>query len=366
MRRCSELLSVGLSAAIFLMLLVQLMPKTDEAEPPEKVLQTPQITKIENQTAVSAIVLPPPPEAKASVPSTLQVSAQPIEPLSPSPAHTNPREPTSVEPLRPASPAQKVAPPVDIEPLKSNRQRPLRQKESMPPLLAEDKKTESLSVKPMTVDRSATRRNPASDEKPQAANASPAEPIVGAEEARPLMARGRPLLRLLEHGDGPRIDIAWPESAGARERLFQSFARCYGMVVALMAPDGNLYSDQSDTAPWAINLDRFSGFVRQSGQLGTSGERIWSLKILRRHPMAAGAATVRLFPRAMDALLIGGLHKLLGDDYGSAKSIDARYIQRGDAVVIDDIMANGLPVSGRIDLSHAAGRKCQSRAPKGV
>ncbi len=367
MRPRNELLSIGLSAAIALMLIAQFMPRTEISKAPEKSPMMPPAAMTKPQITVTAITLPPPPEPNAEAPTLPEVSAQAINPLTPSAPATSQHQPAAVKPLRAVSSAEaEPIKPIPVEPLKSNPNLPSKPEESVALPVAKADVRMARSVEPMKT----KNRTDAADHMPEATSepvdALSSEPVIGREEAKPLMAQGRPLLRLLEHGDGPQIDIAWPEGSGAREQLFRSFARCYGMVVALMGPQGNLYSDQSETAPWPINLDRFSGFVRQSGRLGTSGERAWSLRILRRHPAAAGAATVRVFPRAMDALLIGGLRKLLGDNYRSAKSIDARYVQRGGAVIIVDILANGLPVKGRIDLTHAAGRECRGRRAKGV
>lgn len=46
--------------------------------------------------------------------------------------------------------------------------------------------------------------------------------------------KGRTLLRILEHGDGPEIQITWPKSSRERDRLFDLLVRCYGVRVALM------------------------------------------------------------------------------------------------------------------------------------
>jgi hypothetical protein len=70
---------------------------------------------------------------------------------------------------------------------------------------------------------------------------------------------------------------------------------------------------------------------------------------------------VRLFPRHLDALLLGGLKALIGDGYASANAIRARYRRDGEGVLVEAIRLDGRPILGRIDLS-AAARRCRSGA----
>ena len=358
MRRRSEIISMGLSIAIVAVLLTQLIPTQS---PPSRELpkaSKPAPMAPPKPIALAAVPLPAPPSMPAPAPAPVVTVAAPtaapelVTPLKPTPkSAAMPVEPVkTVEPLRKTTDKhlEKVAP-VKVEPIKPIKTVTPRPAKPIIPL----KKPEAT----LTTARPAPVK-PAQTPTPQ---------TVGTTDTTPLMASGRPLLRLLEHGDGPSIDIAWPHNTRGREVLFQSFADCYGMLVALMASNGDLYSDRDTSGPWRINRDRYSGFVRQSGALGTTGERAWSRRILHRHPRAAGSTTIRVFPRAMDALLIGGLSRLLGEDYRATKSIGARYVQTGNAILIDDIVADGLPVAGRIDLTAAGSRRCRASAkPEGI
>lgn len=173
--------------------------------------------------------------------------------------------------------------------------------------------------------------------------------------------QGRALLRILEHGEGPSVEIAWPASDKAREHLFQRFASCYGMRIALMDDGGRLFVGEGRRlAPWSINLDRYSGYVRQASGVTGRAERQAIGRIRAHHGKVVGATPVRLFPRRVDAVLLGGLHELLGGDYASSKTIRATYLLKGGTVIVDAVIVDGRRVPGRIDLSLGTGRTCSA------
>lgn len=169
---------------------------------------------------------------------------------------------------------------------------------------------------------------------------------------------GRPLLKLLELGEGPSVEIAWPASAAERGQLYRVLSQCYGMRIALMTTDGALFDDDGAPGrPWAINMDRYSGFVRQSSGAAPIEEHRTARRIRELHRLA-GATPVRVFPRAADAALLGGLKALIGPTYASAKRIRARYQITGWRISVGDVSADGRAVGGRIDLSGAVQRRC--------
>ncbi|MBT5777986.1 MAG: hypothetical protein HOI02_01095, partial [Rhodospirillaceae bacterium] len=180
------------------------------------------------------------------------------------------------------------------------------------------------------------------------------DPVVEAE--------GRVLLRILEHGSGPEIEIAWPVSAIKRRALYRLFEACYGMEIALLDSAGRLYSRAGQAGrPWQPNLDRYSGFVRQpSGRL-TSDEKDNVSRIRALHGGLRAASNVRLFPRRLDAFLLGGLKALIGEGYSRASAIRAHYRRDGDSVLVEGIRLDGRPISGRVDLSKA-GQRCRGGA----
>ena len=200
------------------------------------------------------------------------------------------------------------------------------------------------------------QRRPAKspDPAPQAAP-SPSEPAtvtVSQSEAK----QGRTLLRLLEHGSGPEIELAWPDSSAKRRRLYGLLHGCFGMRVGVMDASGQLYRVNGTTrVAWTPNLDRYSGFLRSpSGRLAPEEARIVQVA----GAGLSSAAAVRLFPRRVDALLLGGLNALIGPDYPRLQTIHARYRLKGQRVLIESVTGDGRPYAGTIDLTPAAQRAC--------
>ncbi|MBF0368899.1 MAG: hypothetical protein HQL52_05500 [Magnetococcales bacterium] len=159
---------------------------------------------------------------------------------------------------------------------------------------------------------------------------------------------GRTLLRLLEHGSGPAIEIAWPNSSTQKERLGQILGRCYGMRIAVMTGSG-LYTKQGSTSgtPWQIDPDRYSAFIRQSLNGLAPGERSEARTIRNRHGISAGRV-VRIFPRIFDAALLGGLSALVGDSFSKSRHIEAHYVMQGSQVVVKGVLADGRSIPGVI------------------
>lgn len=160
---------------------------------------------------------------------------------------------------------------------------------------------------------------------------------------------GRALLRVLEHGKGPQIEIAWPQTAAMRDALYQKLQGCFGMESALMDRAGNLFRTEDPRGQrWEINLDRFSGFLRQaSGQLPHKEERKLD-QISSRHGSLDRPVPVRIFPRRVDASLLGGLQAVIGQGYMSAGLIQAQYDKNG---LVTDIRLDGRLINGRVKLS---------------
>jgi len=175
-------------------------------------------------------------------------------------------------------------------------------------------------------------------------------------------AEGRALLRILEHGSGPEVEIAWPVSMIQRQFLYRLLEACYGMEIALMDSKGRLYRSVGVVGqPWQPNLDRYSGIVRQPSGSLTPDEQITIDHINKYHSGLRSAENVRLFPRRLDALLLGGLKMLIGDNYASVAVIRAHYRRAGDIVLVEGISVDDRPVFGQINLSNA-NRHCQSSA----
>ena len=358
MGRLENILSAGFSVILAIVLLVHFITdaESEQSQNDHKAPMIPRASII--KIPMKTLELPPPPDIAAEA----------------SPAKIAKR-------LKPGMPVKTIKEIVPLEP-KVRKSKP--QVYKVVPLKPTVKILERLKTKVASPLKPDNRANPqeitpaiSSDVKPQTAKLSMAledkgiisrskkltngqKLTVGRKNMSLLVDRGRPLLRLLEHGDGPSIDISWPANRRERKALFEIFEKCYGMVVALISRNGDLHSHLSQRAPWEINLDYYSGFVRQSGDLSTASEREWTRRIVKMHPHAVGSLPVRVFPRETDALLMGGLQKILKGFYGSTKSITARYVRNGKRVLIENIKADGRGVRGRIDLSSVLRRTCRN------
>ena len=94
----------------------------------------------------------------------------------------------------------------------------------------------------------------------------------------------------------------------------------------------------------------------------TPDERRGVEEIRSFHRRLPRAIPGRLFPRRVDAYLLGGLRELVGNGYGQVKSIHATYRMVGGRVLVEAIEVDGRRLAGRINLSVVAGRSCQTAA----
>jgi hypothetical protein len=161
---------------------------------------------------------------------------------------------------------------------------------------------------------------------------------------------GRVLLRQLEAGDGPGIEIAWPASQRERDALYKVFTRCYGMTTAILSDDGQIYRAIDPAgAAWRLNPDRYSGFLRQASGRVVPAERRELGQIRGRHRIGGGVP-VRLFPRGVDAALLGGLQQLTGARFSPKAVIRARYRLSGQVVRVANVQSAGVKAPGEFDL----------------
>jgi hypothetical protein len=200
---------------------------------------------------------------------------------------------------------------------------------------------------------------PAEPPPPPERAAAPAEPAPAPTEPAPEPAKhasqdeladGRVLLRMLETGKGPLVEIAWPDDPAARTRLYTALAACHGMETVLLGPGDRLFAANGRKGEAAeINPDSTSGFVRRPAGALPAPERETITRTRQRHGLAGGAP-VRLFPRTVDAALLGGLQAAVGPDYLGRRLIHAHYRLDGSRVSVDRIDADGTPVPGAIAL----------------
>ncbi len=291
--------------------------------------------------ATMPVVLPPPP---ASVRSPKALAARAKE--APQIAETEQKPPPAkrVKPKGPSTPSLSTGAKASAPPPQKPKSKP-NDAPKQPHQTTQDKPDRPrLSARPSLATKEANTEGPG-------------KPIVVDQSD---VAEGRTLLRLLEYGSGPTIELAWPDAAGHRESLFALLAQCFGMQVALMDAAGHLYVAKGQpNTPWNPNLDRFSSFIRQpTGQLSRQ-ERQAAERIRAHHGGQISASPVRVFPRTVDARLLGGLRRLVGDSYTTAQAIRARYRLSGRRLVVDQIVADGRTIQGRLALLPVARGACR-------
>ncbi len=279
----------------------------------------------------------------------LLILALPNPKTKPQEIHNQQTKAPAAQPLQAQSPATPTAIILPAPPPPPAPKRVVKAVESKPKPLAKP----VLKIAPKPVKNA--------QKKPQPRPKKPEPTIFLATAGKKGLQEGRALLRILEHGAGPLIEIAWPTSSAQRDVLYKRFSQCFGMRIALVNPQIGLYVDEGPRGQkWDINLDRFSGFLRQpSGGLARQ-ERSKVQLIRGYHGGLLQASPVRLFPRNVDALLLSGLGRIIGTAYQQAKQIRATYRLSGQRTFVDHIRVDGHSFPGTIDLS-GAGRKCLRR-----
>ncbi len=155
--------------------------------------------------------------------------------------------------------------------------------------------------------------------------------------------RGRALLHLLKHGQGPSIEIAWPNGAAARSQLYARLRGCHGLGLGLVDANGELRTlDVKDP-----DADTGSGLVRDPLDRLVRAERLLIATVAR----GGTDRPVRLFPRRVDADLLGRLDLLVGGDLAGRREIRGAYRFHAGGVVIGDLSIDGRSINARIPLA---------------
>ncbi|MEH6496173.1 MAG: hypothetical protein V7740_10560 [Pseudomonas marincola] len=164
------------------------------------------------------------------------------------------------------------------------------------------------------------------------------------------VSEGRVLLKLLETGKGPDVEIAWPARSDQRQKLFNAFQTCLGTQTGLMMSSGSIYVAGGDRRqPMVINRDRTSLFLRQSaGVLPTDEARQHTA--IRSYHGIKGGAPVRVFQRVIDAALLGGLFRLVSADVTDNIRVRGQYGLKAGAITIENISVNGAKRSGHVEI----------------
>jgi len=167
-------------------------------------------------------------------------------------------------------------------------------------------------------------------------------PVAGAGAVSRLLAR-------IEQGEGPSIEIAWPEGADARERLAAHLTRCAAWRSLLLA-DGRLWAADGEAGqPWApARPETVSGLIRTLD--GPATDPGLTAAIRARHGLAGGSA-VAVVHRDWDARLLAGLLGLAGPELEAAGVVRARYtVDAAGRLAVTAVRLDGRERPGRVDL----------------
>jgi hypothetical protein len=314
------------------------VPQQTEAAP------EPEPPAPESVREASVVPLAPEPIAPKPVRDVLPLQPQPaLEPAKVTPAvlREAPEPADEIVPLRP-EPQAKPEPPPQVKPPEVTPLRPV------PP-----KVQPQLPQAPKIIVRATPPAPPLAPPKSKPERApAPKPPAVTAEA---VVGEGRAFLKILEQGAGPGIEIRWPSDSAQRDRLYGVLVQCLGMRTGLLDGDGRLYLGEGQKGqPSTLDGERYSGFVRRpEGAIARDEEREIG-RVRSYHQVRASASAARIFPRRVDAYLIGGLRQLVGESYLKTKSIRAAYRLRNGQPVVDSIVADGRRIDGVIELTAVA------------
>ena len=366
--------SLALSLSVILFIAVSAMfMNIFIAEPPieEKSSQTAKLKKILDKPTIKPkrnIQLPSPPPLKVKQPNKKQA---PVKTIAPPPASiiqpkaskpfkplvitsdTTTQEKLKLPPLKPLKVQQPnklqapvktiVPPPASIiqhkaskpfKPLEITPDAATQEKPELPPIKTvkpklENSKSNVLRASNQSIIKETRRKN------------STHPDLISLDKNAPL-ANGRVLLRQLENGKGPEIQIAWPEQTRFKEKIYDILNKCYGMQTARMnSKDELFHSTGPSGVRWAINMDKMSGFIREVSGLIPQAEQIHVRLINRKHTNENFKSTIRIFPRVVDAHLLANLRSLAGEDYSTSKNISAAYGLKNNSILIKHVRVDG-------------------------
>jgi hypothetical protein len=168
---------------------------------------------------------------------------------------------------------------------------------------------------------------------------------------------GRKLLRILEAGKGPVVTLSWPGRKAEREKVYHSLSQCYSMKTVVYVEHSGLYRREDTSGiKWSLNRDLMSTFIRQPSGGFSAREKGIIESIKSKHLLSSGIP-VRIFPRSVDAALLGGLKRIIGKSYPSAETISAEYFLYSGGVGLKNVRRNGMNVDGRFALPRLG--RCQ-------
>ena len=138
-----------------------------------------------------------------------------------------------------------------------------------------------------------------------------------------------------------------------RGALYNILRQCYGMEVALMGDNNQLFRlNEPPGISWKPDVDRISGFIRIAGGEIATAEKFLIRKIAQHHTIRSNYQPVRIFPRNFDATLLAGISYYGGAEKSKLQQVSARYLVKDKKVRVENIIINGKKVSGHIRFYH--------------
>ena len=312
-------LALSLSVILFLSvsaLLVNILFTETTVE--KKITHAVPLKKMLNKPAVKptrTIQLPPPPPIEVIPPKQLQVSQKTIIPLVPAPNQT--KRTRHFKPLQ-------VTP---------GTTRAEKEKRISP---------ENLNQKTEKVTRQVSKKTKQSPQKILKSKSPASQKTSFLQKKDNISENGRVLLRQLENGKGPEIQIAWPNQSNLKNKIYTILNKCYGMQTARMNSRDELFNANGLAGVrWAINMDKMSGFIREVSGSTPSVEQTQVHLINRKHPNENFKSTIRIFPRIVDANLLAKLRLLVGENYSNSQNINAAYGIKNNTIFIKNIKVDG-------------------------
>ncbi len=248
-----------------------------------------------------------------------------------------------------------------VEPPEAPRSRPKRALDVLSESPARSDQTETPSarvIQPLQRQRQPSTGLTAAEATPErtvdlpGSVSEPFEPPRNAQEER----SAGDVLRRIEAGEGPGLEIAWPSDPASRLHLTRVLSRCHGMATILMGEEGG-WNLEDAGSPWRFVPTVHSGFVRTVAETTLLPRDRASIARARRDAQFRTAPVRRVFPRHQDIALLSGLSRVIGEALSDQMSLRAAYEVGPLGVRIGNVTANGRSHQGGFTLP--AERGCE-------
>ena len=165
------------------------------------------------------------------------------------------------------------------------------------------------------------------------------------------LSNGIKILTEAENKQNFEMEIFWPESFSASQKLFKTMNKCFGMRVAVLDNNGEIYNLRG-------KVDRrsqiISPFLRRLESFSVKQEKQNISTIISNNSIEGEKTLVRTVSFSTDAKIMDGISKLSETDLSNARQIKAKYFLERDRVYIGMITVDGKHAIGKILLSDKA------------